>query len=162
MLKIKPSVTSRESPSTNLLDPLLTWSMKILAKCYLSKIGPSLARKVSSMIPSLANRREKLFSQANFSFMTMNMRKTSQAQVTNKVPGPLLLTSVIIKRSTMPLHRKVLCHCKEDILESQSLVTSIFQRQQSTILKRPNKRYITQIYIENTNNLVKQEGLLTL
>ena len=83
MLKIKPCVTSRESPSTNLLDPLLTWSMKTLAKCYLSKIGLLLARKVSSMIPSLASRKEKPFSLANSSFMTMNMRKTSQALVTN-------------------------------------------------------------------------------
>ena len=83
MLKIKPYVTSRESPSTNLLDPLLTWSMKTQAKCYLSKIGLLLARKVSSTIPSLASRREKPFSLANSSFMTMNMRKTSQAPDTN-------------------------------------------------------------------------------
>ena len=83
MLKIKPYVTSRESPNTNLLDPLLTWSMKTQEKCFLSKIGLLLARKVLSMIPSLASRKEKPFSLANFSFMTMNMRKTSQVLVTN-------------------------------------------------------------------------------
>ena len=83
MLKIKPYVTSRESPSTNLLDLLLTWSMRTLEKTFQNKIDHLLAKKVSSMIPSLASSKEKPFSQAISKIMTMNMRKIFQALATN-------------------------------------------------------------------------------